>query len=571
MVSQVAIPRCPGVSLITYEKHWYRLPGVNFDACSRCFLDRLSQTPFADQFVVDYDPSDQQRSCDFDTPRITSELAQALRANDFGILQRYMVFRAELKPCKRNIMIADDYNWWGMAGKPLDDFAVCDACYHDYIVPRGWAPLLKDYPEKQTSEPYICETGLAIGARAAKNCATLEQFESLMSHFFTLPACNVYEPFDPETDTQTWYKMKPQDLSHVWICEFCYHEYIAASALEPHAYAFGTQNTGAPLKCTAGSVLSFKMALNWGLQRNDFNMFYTAAQKIARSPPCVKEGMGPEAGWMSLQPPAEGFDVCGSCFAAFIEAPGFPDRFTQFSKTYVAPGTTLRCSFNPQSSGGKRAALYFNLLDAALDSGDPAKFTEPVRILATTPACPRGEPQRELVWYLNDTYVCCPECWVAIVRGTALDHRAFPVRRNENVGWAVPLKCDFWSPRVRGLWAEAIEKNDLTEFDRFMLERLQVFGQTWPQINDLRGSMRNGMMMQMNTYQNAFILNVGSSISAAAGGGSGSYGNSSIGFYPTMSGAQSAQLFNQASGMGGDHGPTLQRIAELEAVWKAVE
>ena len=187
------------------------------------------------------------------------------------------------------------------------------------------------------------------------------------------------------------------------------------------------------------------------------------------------------------------------------------------------------------------------------------------------PSCPRAQPQRSLVWYLNDKYACCPECWASIVYGTVLDIRAFPTRRNENVGEAMPLKCDFWSPRVRGLWKEAVAKGDLSEFDSFMNHRLQIFGQTWPEANRLRGQMRNQAMEKMNLYTNSFIQSIGSSVAGAAGTSS-HYGNSSIGWHPTASGAQAAQMFNQASSMsmGGDDA-VYARIDELDALWKTVE
>ena len=122
------------------------------------------------------------------------------------------------------------------------------------------------------------------------------------------------------------------------------------------------------------------------------------------------------------------------------------------------------------------------------------------------------------------------------------------------------------------MWKEAVTKGDLTEFNTFMQHRLQIFAKTWPEANTLRGQVRNQSMQQLNMYQNSFIMSIGSSVAGAAGTSS-SYGNSSIGFHPTMAGAEAAQLFNQASSMGSrsNNGAVFARIDELDALWKTVE
>lgn len=288
-----------------------------------------------------------------------------------------------------------------------------------------------------------------------------------------------------------------------------------------------------------------------------------------------------------------------------------------FSRKHVANGETRVCDFNPLNP---RASRYFDLLDAGIDSGDPRRFTEAARDLAMSPPCPRAEPTRSLFWYRNDIYACCPECHAALIRDTKLDRQMFPVHRNEQVGWEMPLKCDFWSPRIRGMCKETISNGDLTKFNNFMNHRLQIFAKTWPEANTLRGQVRNQSMQQLNMYQNSFsklsrilstsyshapnvsrqspliylpdlasrcfppailkqlltlnvvVMSIGSSVAGAAGTSS-SYGNSSIGFHPTMAGAEAAQLFNQASSMGSGsgNGAVFARIDELDALWKTVE
>lgn len=314
-----ALPGCPGVSDITYEKHWFHLPSApSFNICSRCYVDHLSRTPFSSHFQMEYDASERGRSCDFDRPRTRVALAQALQNNNFSILADWINYRTRIPNCKIGGIVTpeDNFDWYTKHGVLIDNFAVCGACYEDYVVGRGFASSFATIPVKQpVSEPiFYCDAGGKIGHRAVNNARDADSFVAAVVESNQTMDCPIRDAVDPSS--RNWYKMRPNDLQSHWICDRCYYEYMVASVLEPHVYSVGKPNMrpGEALKCWLGDVLPIKIACNWALIKKDFNVFYRAAQSVVRGPKCVMEGMGPEACWMTLNPPCAEFDIVSNIF-----------------------------------------------------------------------------------------------------------------------------------------------------------------------------------------------------------------------------------------------------------------
>ncbi len=156
------------------------------------------------------------------------------------------------------------------------------------------------------------------------------------------------------------------------------------------------------------------------------------------------------------------------------------------------------------------------------------------RRIADLPLCSRGELVTNRAWYRHDMFSCCPSCWVDVVEGTTLASCFF----SHNEVYSGQLKCDFYSDRVRGLWREACAKNDLSGFVAFMQRRLEIWQQTYPQIQQGLQMMRMNAERQATLFMSSVML-TGANNVAAASGSIGNFGNSQVGWgYETCAGAR---------------------------------
>lgn len=560
---------CPGKEPTALETDWHHLPSApNLGICSRCFADHLSRTPFASHFEAEHDTSNARRYCDFDKPRMHAVLARAVQTNDFGILSDWIDYRSRIGRCKGEVVganIAEGYKWHAIANTPIEEFGTCHACYEDYLIPAGLASSFDSTQLEQTSEPWVCDTGSRLGLRLMQTCRNGSQFVTTLRYFAGLPACGG-ENADPTSGK--WFRMRDPELSSLWFCEKCYFEWGVASILEPHVYQAGQPQLapGQALVCDLGGNVPSRVAWNWALGRKDPDVFLRAARVIAGNPLCRSTGMGTQRLYFSLNPASPDFDICLSCYAGFVEAGDMPEREKHFIQKRILPGEDKICDFN---LGTLRAIQYIGYLDDAIETRNPLAFTNAVRALASARPCQKGEPLRNTNWYRNDMFCACPECWALVVRGTSLDH-VF-TQRNENGGDNL-LKCDFYSARVRAGWKEACAKNDLSDFNAFMTKRMEVFLRTYPQIQNLKAQLHNQHRLQMSMYTNSSLLRAGNSFAIASGATTGySYGNASIGYHATISGAEGAAMFQQASSMTPNFGSFATQMAQLEGQWRAVE
>ena len=558
------IKRCPERAPTSNEQYWFRLPAApNLGICSRCYHDHLEPTPFVASFELDYDPSNAERFCDFNHPRMLAVLRQALGQNSFDMLQTYMIGRGGIPRCKGGgVTVAADegFAWFQLTDPSLAGrFGVCHACYEDYIVPSNFVRHFASAPFRQPpGELYECDLGWSFTKKLIPRVSDWNQFVTHGLRRKLLPRCGGLAEVDGSS--RSWFKFRASDLDMLWMCEACYDDQISMTVLDQHVYQAQALAPGAKIRCFASKTIPLRVALDQASWKQNFNLFYRAAQVFVRSPPCVEQGMQ-NAVWYSLNPPAEEFDVCASCYACFFESTGAGNFLVP---KRVPQGQTRICNFNLASP---RALAYCLKMDEALDRDDPGVFINYARRMSQFPPCPKSDVITNGTWYRHEMFSSCPSCWAEVVDGTRLES-AFGSR---NEVYAGKLKCDFYSSRVRTLWQEACSKNDLAGFVAFMTRRLEIWQQTYPQIQQGLMMMRINAQRQSTLMLSSTMLHGANNIAAAAGV-HGNYGNSQIGWgYDTYAGAEGAAQFNQALGMNTSNGGLIASIMQLETMWKSVE
>lgn len=270
------------------------------------------------------------------------------------------------------------------------------------------------------------------------------------------------------------------------ICPTCYQ-----SAIEPTP--FGTFFVPAPLRslddeitCAFGSQPWYRIA--WLLtQKNrekDLSLIYQIASISATTPPCP--GAHPTVRkWHSILDPSTGqpirnFDVCPAC-AKTIETllPALRGVFV-LTNVEGPAGPRRACDMRFDT---ERFVEYFDALELAAEqtsrsSGrgvpDVRGFAAVVRrFAAVLPGC-RGQGEvRDARWYgiaQLPEFTVCEECFEGVVRPEVERRRAiaemFELGRRQGMG-----SCQLYSERMRGLFREAVGRDDYRALARAARER----------------------------------------------------------------------------------------------------
>ncbi|KAK6525166.1 hypothetical protein TWF694_005312 [Orbilia ellipsospora] len=557
------IKRCEGRVPITSERHWYYLPeGRDLKICSRCFHDHLKNTPFANNFTFEYCRPGIRQSCDFNTPRMIATLHQALQQGNFDTLKTFIVSRSGVKRCKENggqVLPDEGYLWFEPRDPSLHGkLAACQACYEDFVLASGIAQHFSNTPIKQPEHlTYICDLGWPFAQKFLKQYNDWNQIFNYLVYRANLPACAGGDEVD--SSSRKWYQMRAPDLTSIWMCEACYYDIAALSPMEQHVYC-PQQPLNVKLTCFASGSIPLRVAWNEAVAQRNFNVFYQAARVFVNSPPCTGQGVT-NGVWYSLNPPAKEVDVCSACYAGILVPCGVGHLMV---RKMVPPGETRLCDMNLASP---RAVDYLAKLDLGIDTGDDTIFPNYARRISETPLCSHGQILENHRWYCHDMFISCPSCYLEVIEGEPLES-CFTAR---NELYSNKIKCDFYSARVRNIWREANDKNDLPGFVAFMTKRLEIWKQTYPEIQKGLAMMRMNMERQATLHMSSLMLTGANSIASAAGV-DGNWGNSSVGYgYATSAGVEGAMQFNQAVGMGGANVGLSATIMQLEALWKSVE
>jgi hypothetical protein len=292
-------------------------------------------------------------------------------------------------------------------------------------------------------------------------------------------------------------------------------------------------------------------------------MFMTAVSTIVDSIPCTENGIRGGT-WYTLSPRCHNFDVCPGCYRGMLEpfslAPFFQTVTYELSESRV-------CSFHPTS---KNFLPYMFRLQEAVETGVWSRFSKFVRRQAILAPCPRSKLTPNLIWYGYQDCGICPACYEEVCAGTVLAP-GMPVQAARVAG---PTMCSMYSPRMRRLYAEACARGRADALVEFAHARALAHANTVLRADAMRQIRQMKMVQAAHQGVVGSMYSAGQSFSMAAGTTSAyAYGNSSLGWHPTQSGAMAAQsMQNMSTGMAEANSATgHMEIARLEAQWLEYE
>ena len=202
----------------------------------------------------------------------------------------------------------------------------------------------------------------------------------------------------------------------------------------------------------------------------------------------------------------------------------------------------LASFMNPAAS---RCRKYAAKYEAAVTQNNFSIFSKYVSEYAGVPDCPRNEAWKNRKWCRNGQFTACELCYKEVLEGTSLASYL------ERVLIPNEARCQMYSPRMRGLWQQACESNDLSSFLVLARERLDAY----LLLKIEKDRQLAEMIMrsrQQQTLMLASTINQGTDgIISSMGIDNGTrYGNSSMGFnWQTPEGAEGHRQFQEAMGM----------------------
>lgn len=295
---------------------------------------------------------------------------------------------------------------------------------------------------------------------------------------------------------------------------------------------------------------------------HDFKLFEDHVKVIMESPQCASEGIQDIVWYTPRTYLGSEFAICGRCVAAFMIPPGFRHQFREISPP--EDGSAYICDFNPAKP---RFMIYIKKYDEAVEQGDLEVLSSFVSRYAALPDCPKSKGYKNRKWYGTTSFTVCELCYEDFVKSTSLASRL------ECSTVAGEMVCHLYSTRMRKLWLQACEENNLQAFEAAALQRMQVLKFVQNGTFQIRMRQTTQQNEQFRLYM-ASIQNQGLEGLAIAVGQRSTYeyGNSQVGWgYATRYGAEAAAQFQQALAMHPRRPEDTVEMARLNAMWAEVE
>lgn len=193
-----------------------------------------------------------------------------------------------------------------------------------------------------------------------------------------------------------------------------------------------------------------KMAWYAVSRRNDYPGFEELVKTILKSPACDPQGIKNSIWYTPRDYRGNQFAICGQCVAAFMIPPGFRGSFQE-----LAPpddGSAYICDFNMVKP---RCRSYIRKYDEAVAQNDLTILSDFLSWYSAFPDCPKNNLVKGRKWYGTADFTICELCYEDAVKGTSL--------ASQLVCKIVPgeARCHRYSHRMRKLWLQACEENDL--------------------------------------------------------------------------------------------------------------
>lgn len=515
-------------------------------------------------FKAAWRPADSSQRCQWNTPRVLFYQV----AGDWDSIKSFMVRRAQLPQCQgaKGHTGVDGSRWYTLLDQSVvANMAICEICYEDLIAWNEFSMLFSASPLVKTSEEtWTCDAavplirdGLVLSLQPDND---LNELLPWIKRRLELPSCQ--EMRQLEAGRTDWYSLAA--VPSLLICSECYLDTFGLIfGARWNSVSLTSEQEELHLEC-AMSTMPIQMAWR-SLQtkdKNDFKRFEDLARTIMQSPKCSSDGIQNATWYTPRTYLGSDFAICGRCVAAFMIPPGFRSNFREISGP--EDGSPYICDFNPAKP---RFLVYMETYDEAVAQGDLEVLANFVSRYAALPDCPKSNGCKNRNWFGTRSFSVCELCYEEFIKSTSLANR---------LGCGVipgETRCELYSPRMRKLWLQACEENDLQGFEAAAIQRREI--QEFAQNGILQIRLRQIRQQdQQRRLIMASIQNQGLEGMAIAVGQHSSYeyGNSQVGWgYATSYGAEAATQFQQALAMRPQRPEDVVEEARLTSMWKEVE
>jgi len=561
------LPPCPKYNFTQWGT-WFQLPFVSgFDICAHCYYTHIHKSQFGHYFLQAEKEHNVEKSCDFHTPRMQELWAVAIRTQSFEPVANYMERRIRIPNCKGHEAGVGD-NWWGVPSE-IPDFAVCEACYNDIVLASPFASRFTRLDPRQENAETVCDLAVPglkkrflrlIDPEPPTHGNTWKDFVRSATYRITeVPKCvgtsYVGGP-------RNWWTTK-RPIPGFVICEACYLDEVE---LSPWREGFTPTPTKQPRSekwscdfTMVGIALAWEVSLSNNVK--NFDHFWHCAEAATRSPPCESQVLD-GAQWYKMSG-IDNFTICPTCFFTVIVAADFGRHF--YVDQYP-PGILASCDMGPESPRHKRLLAK---LAESLDLQDFSRFKEFAYTRSLFPPCPEDTGVTGHKWYGTDSFIVCEECYVDVVKPSSLAS-ALTVH-----GALIEdsASCDIYSPRMKRIWAEACQLDDVGHFAAAAKHRAEVYFRVKPAMNQVRGFLQ--MQRNVGVMYPAAPTAAGNSAGykhVVTGFNGYSYGNSMVGYgFESPQEVEAATMRKRANSTGVGDPALWQELFMLEQEWKAVE
>ncbi|GLA55825.1 hypothetical protein AnigIFM63604_002909 [Aspergillus niger] len=540
------LSRCVNPEGISWTAIWYSPTNApSFLVCSYCYDQHIQPTRHAGLFEALWVNGNRDLKCQWNTPRVMSHLA----ADDWDAINAFMVERIKIPACKgpAGHTGLDGSRWYGMIGAwDIQGFVICEACYLDMVTWNQLRTYFTATPTIKSEERiWTCDAAVPLIKegllRAITSRNRWDDLHPIFRRRMQYPSC--VEMTKLQASSTHWYASKA--VPDLVVCTACYLDHFFLD----HASSWELLDLTAEqqqqqLVCAMQTVPIYAA---WaGCKRvsmtentDEYDGFEHLARLILESHPCSTDDMRNATWYAPENCTFDAFAICRRCLLAFMVIPDFAKGFKEFN--FRRDGKWL-CDFNPASP---RFSKYLPKYEDAVNQGNFSIFSKYVSEHGPLPDCPRDQAYKNRKWFGKGLFTACELCYKDVIHGTSLaSYLDCAVVPNE-------ARCQMYSRRMRTLWQQACENNDLDSFLVLAKERMDAF-----LLMELEKQRQLAEMMMRSQRRNNLLLVSGMNsgtdgIISAMGVDNGTrYGNADIGFnWHTSLGAEGHQQFNQAMGM----------------------
>lgn len=230
-------------------------------------------------------------------------------------------------------------------------------------------------------------------------------------------------------------------------------------------------------------------------KRSDVNLLYAMAEVAAYEPPCPGKAEAVRE-WYKIDDPDTGrhvsnFNVCPYCVRNVETL--FPVLRGIFRKTRMHHSAQERiCDLRIDS---QRFPCYVDLLEETANEAmqfrrapNILRFVEFAKRMVVNRECPGEDILRDQAWYTMPSipeFTACKECYDLIVYPAIRRNSSIATQFTRKPQFVAPphvgVSCQLYSPRMKRIFREACERNDLQHLRNVAIQRhraernLQIF------------------------------------------------------------------------------------------------